>query len=462
MTALNITKAPAVSKNFIIIDRTRPVTIPENFEGWLGGNHLARFIVDMVEAMDTGGMENAYKGGGSPPYPPKMMIALLFYCYATGIFSSRKIEQATYELIPVLYITGGLHPDHDSINTFRKRFLSELEGLFIQILQIAHGSGVLKLGDISLDGTKIKADASKHKAMSWEYANKLEAQLRAEVEELLKRAETENGKTTGMDIPAELERREARLEKIAGVKAEIERRAQERYEQEKAEYEAKLKEREEKEKARGRKLGGKKPKAPEPGPRAKDQVNFTDGDSRIMPTAGKGNFEQAYNAQASVDMDTMIIAGQHVTQNPNDKQEVEPALVELDKLPEEIGTVSRMAVDNGYESNENTEKCAARNIDLHAAGSRQNHNQPLDERFAPDPEAPENPDPVAAMKHRMQTKEGKEFYARRKSTVEPVFGIIKEVMGFRRFMLRGFDAVKGEWTLVCAAFNLKRLCALSA
>ena len=180
-----------------------------------------------------------------------------------------------------------------------------------------------------------------------------------------------------------------------------------------------------------------------------------------MPTAGKG-FEQAYNAQASVDMDTILIVGQHVTQNPNDKQEVEPAPDEIDKLPEELGKVGRMAADNGYESEANTEKCAARDIDPYMAGSRQNHNPSIEERFAPDPEAPEDPDVVTAMKHRMQTKEGKEFYARRKTTVEPVFGIIKEVMGFRRFMLRGFEAVKGEWTLVCAAFNLKRLCALSA
>ena len=257
----------------------------------------------MMEQLDTSAIEQAYGGGGSPPYPPKMMLALLFYGYAKGIFSSRKLERATYEQIPVLFITGGTHPDHDSINTFRKRFLKALSELFVQVLQIAHGMGVLKLGDISLDGTKIKANASKHKAMSWDYACKLEAQLRGEVEELIKRADSASGQgQPEINIPAELQRREVRLAKIAEVKAELECRAAERFAQEQADYVAKLKEREEKEQQRGRKLGGKAPKAPEPGPQAKDQANFTDGDSRIMPTAS--GFEQAYNAQASVDIAT--------------------------------------------------------------------------------------------------------------------------------------------------------------
>jgi transposase len=318
-------KAAPISKHFININRNEPINVPGNCEGWLDENSLARFVVEVMEQLDTLSIEQAYGGGGSPPYPPKMMLALLFYCYAKGIFSTRKIEQATYELIPALFITGGTHPDHDSINTFRKRFLKELSDLFVKLLQIAHGMGVLKLGDISMDGTKIKANASKHKAMSWDYACKLEAQLRSEVEELIRRAESESGQgQQEINIPAELQRREVRLAKIAEVKAELERRAAERYAQEQAEYVAKLKEREEKEQQRGRKLGGKAPKAPEPGPEAKDQANFTDEDSRIMPTAN--GFEQAYNAQASVDLATMLIVGQHVSQNPNDKQEVAPAL----------------------------------------------------------------------------------------------------------------------------------------
>jgi hypothetical protein len=337
-----------------------------------------------------------------------------------------------------------------------------LESLFVQILRIAHGLGILKLGDVSIDGTKIQANASKHKAMSWEYAEKLEETLRAEVQTLLQRAETEGGPgSKDIDLPAELKRREERLQKIAEVKAEIERRAQARYAQEQADYAAKQAERAAKEQARGRKLGGKPPQEPTPGPRPKDQVNFTDEDSRIMPVSG-GGFEQAYNAQATVDMATLLVVGAHVTQHVNDKQEVEPALQEVAKLPDELGQVERAALDNGYYSQDNVDTLADHGIKPFIAVGRQSHYEALEERLAPVPEAPENPDAVGAMKHRLKTPEGKAFYAKRKTTVEPVFGIIKEVMGFRRFLLRGLEAVKGEWRLVCLAFNLKRLCALRA
>lgn len=450
-----------MSNRFIDIDRNEPINVPGNCEGWLDENSLPRFIVDVVEQLDTSAIENAYGGGGSAPYPPKMMLALLFYCYASSIFSSRKIEKATYELIPVIFITGGTHPDHDSINTFRKRFLAELSVLFVQLLQIAQGMGILKLGSISIDGTKINANASKHKAMSWEYACKIEEQLRAEVDELIKRSETQNNQSNqDIDIPAELKRRETRLDKITAVKAELKRRAAERYAHEQAEYEAKLKERKEKEEARGRKLGGKPPKAPEPEPKAKDQVNFTDGESRIMPVSG-GGFEQAYNAQASVDIDTMLIVGQHVSQNTNDKQEVTPALQELSKLPDELGKIEKAALDSGYFSQDNVQQLEKAGIEPYMPSGRQYHNPTLEERFAKTPEAPENASSVEKMAHRIKTEDGRKFYARRKSTVEPVFGIVKEIMGFRQFMLRGLDAVQGEWTLVCMAFNLKRLCALS-
>jgi transposase len=451
-----------VSNRFIEIDRCQPITLPGNLEGWLDGNDLAHFIVEVVETLDTRPIEGAYGGGGSAPYPPKMLLALLFYGYAKGIFSSRQMERATYELIPVLYLTGGTHPDHDSINTFRKRFLPQLEPLFVQILQIAHGLGILKLGDVSLDGTKLLANASKHKAMSWAYAEKLEEMLRAEVQTLLQRAETAGAESVkDIDLPAELKRREQRLQKIAEVKAEIERRAQARYAQEQADYAAKQAERAAKEQARGRKLGGKPPQEPTPGPRPKDQVNFTDEDSRIMPSAG-GGFEQAYNAQATVDMATLLVVGAHVTQHANDKQEVEPALEELTKLPKDLGQVKRAALDNGYYSQNNVETLVDHGIEPFIAVGRQRHDEALEARLAPVPEAPKTADAVGAMKHRLKTVEGKAFYAKRKSTVEPVFGLIKEVMGFRRFLWRGLEAVKGEWRLVCLAFNLKRLCALRA
>jgi transposase len=229
-------------KKFIEIDRDVPIILPCNCEGWLNDNDLSRFIVDIIEQIDTSKLENEYKGKGNAAYPPQMMLALLFYCYAKGIFSSRQIERATYELIPVLYISGGLHPDHDTINKFRKRFLNQFIFIFTMVLEIAFELGIFKLGDISIDGTKIEANASKHKAMSWDYANKLEAMLQAEVEMLLKQAEVANSKSNNdtIDIPVEIERREARLAKIGEIKEEIERRAQIRYENEKAEYDAKI------------------------------------------------------------------------------------------------------------------------------------------------------------------------------------------------------------------------------
>jgi transposase len=446
-----------VSNQFREIDRSQPIILPGNLEGWLDGNDLAHFIVEVVEALDTHEIEAAYHGGGSAPYPPKMLLALLFYCYAQGIFSSRKIERATYELIPVLYLTGGLHPDHDSINTFRRRFLPQFEALFMQVLLMAHELGVLKLGEVSLDGTKIAANASKHHALSWGYAERLEQQLKAEVQTLLERAAAVEGPgAVDIDLPAELKRREDRLAKIAEAKVEIERRAQARYAQERAEYEAKQAERAAKERALGRKLGGKKPQEPSPGPQPKDQVNCTDGDSRIMPVSG-GGFAQAYNAQATVTMGSLLIVGTHVTQNPNDKQEMEPAVAELAQLPETMGAVERLAADNGYGSAHNVEILVSAGIEPLIAVGRQSHHEALEERLAPVPEAPPNPDAMGAMRHRLKTKEGKAFYAKRKTTSEPVFGIIKEVMGFRRFLLRGLEAVKGEWRLVCLAFNLKRI-----
>ncbi len=464
-----------MSNKFIPIDRDTPFTFPGRLEGWLEEQSLARFIVEIIERLDTSSIEGAYKGGGSMPYPPKMMLALLFYCYATGIFSSRGIEKATYELISVIYITGNTHPDHNSINTFRKRFLAEMEEIFLQILLMAHLLGVLKLGEISIDGTKIKANASKHKAMSWEYANKIEAQLQGEVKKLLELADSaEGGRVNDIDIPEELERRQDRLEEIAKAKEELERRAQERYEREQAEYEAKMEARKAREEARGRKLGGKKPKEPEPGPRNKDQINFTDEESRIMPVSG-GGFEQSYNAQASVDIDTMLVVGNHASQQPNDKKEIAPALGELGKLPEEMGEVDKAAADNGYFSQDNVERLEKEGVTPYIASGRQAHYAPLEERIEEAVETPETSDTldmpdtpdtsdtpkgtdsVTAMRKRIKTKEGKELYAKRKSTVEPVFGIIKHVMGFRQFLLRGLEAVSGEWNLVCIAFNLKRL-----
>ena len=432
-------------------------------DDWLPEGHLARFIVEIVGQLDLTGIEADYSGRGSKTYHPEMLLALLFYGYATGVFSIRKLKRATYDSVAFRYIAANDHPDHDTIATFRRRFLPELAPLFVQILLIAKQLGILNLGKVSLDGTKIKANASRHRALSWKHACKLEAQLKAEVKDLLRQAEEadQSDIPDGLDIPDELARREDRLAAIAGAKAEIEQRAAARYAEEQADYEKKLAARQAKEQKTGKKTGGKKPKAPVAGPRDKDQVNLTDEESRIMPLSG-GGFEQCYNAQASVDIETMLILGSHLTQNPNDKLEMEPALEALSALPESLGSVDTVLADAGYYSEANVDHCLQHEILPHISAGRATHNQTIKERFGdPDP-LPEGADEVTKMKHRLRTKDGRVLYAKRKCTVEPVFGIIKAIMGFRQFSLRGVGFVSGEWDLVCIAWNLKRLHTLAA
>lgn len=444
---------------FVQCDRDTLYLMPPSVQDWLPENHLARFVVDIVSQLDLWPLVSAYAGRGSDAYPPGTLLALLFYGYATGVFSSRKLETATYDSVAFRFITANTHPDHDTIATFRKRFLEELKPLFAQILTIAHTMGVCKLGKISLDGTKVKANASKHKALSWDHACKLEKQIHAEVDALLRQAEEADrgDPPDGMSIPDELARREKRLDTIARAKTEIQRRASERYTEEKEAYDQKMAERTVKEQGNGKKSRGREPKPPEPGPEKSDQVNLTDEDSRIMPTSG-GGFEQTYNAQAGVDMDSMLIVENHVTQQPNDKQEIKPALQNLAALPDKLGKVDALAADTGYFSENNVKSCEQEHIKPYIATERDKHNQSLKERFyQPQQPLPENADPVTTMKHRLKTLEGKKLYAKRKSTVETVFGIIKAVIGFRQFLLRGLESVSGEWDLVCIAYNLKRL-----
>ena len=445
-----------MSGKFQTINRDTEYLLPPSLQDWLPEKHLARFVVDIVDQLDLSELVKRYGGGGKQPYHPALLLGLLFYGYATGVFSSRKLEQASHDSVACRFITGDTHPDHDTIASFRKRFLPELEGLFVQILVVARVMGVFKLGKVSLDGTKIKANASKHKAMSWGYANKLEEQLRREVQELLRRAEQADAEDEPeIDIPDELARREDRLAAIKQAKEEIERRAQERFEAEQAEYEEKLKQRKEKEAKSGKKTSGPAPMPPQAGPRDKDQVNFTDDESRMMPSSE--GFVQAYNAQAAVDIDSHLIVENHITQQPNDKQEIEPTLKGLKEAEVHLGKAEDLLADAGYFSADNVKQCEAAEVTPYISDNRERHNLPWDERFKSPPPCPQDADAVTAMVHRLRTTEGKAIYAKRKSTVETVFGIIKEVMGFRRFHLRGRDAAQGEWNLVCIAWNLKRM-----
>jgi len=447
---------------FVPIDRDTPYLFPPSVQDYLPEDHLARFVVEIVDQLDLNHLSAVYTGRGSKPFHPAMLVSLLFYGYATGVFSSRKLEKASYDSIAFRYVCANSNPDHDTINSFRQRFLQELAALFVEILVVAEAMGLVKLGTVSLDGTKIKANASKHKALSWDYANRLEAQLKQEVEELMRLAEEadQGSLPEEMDIPEELQRREQRLLAIAEAKAEIHARSQARYEDEQAEYEDKLAKREARAKKTGKKPRGKPPKPPTAGPRGKDQVSLTDSESRIMPTSG-GGFEQAYNAQAGVDVETHLIVEQHVTQHTNDKQEIEPALEAIGDLPAALGKVKKLLADTGYFSEANVKKCVKGGMLPFIPEKRQKHNLPLTERFSEDPEPPPNATAVQAMQHRLQTQDGKAVYAARKATVETVFGIVKEVLGFRQFLLRGLDSVQAEWSLVCIGWNLKRMHALA-
>jgi transposase len=449
--------------NFREIDRETGYLLPPSLDEWLPERHLARFIVEVIEGLDLSAMSRSYRSAGSASYHPALLLGILVYGYATGVFSSRKLERATYDSVAFRFIGANDHPDHDTIATFRRRFLKEIEGLFVQVLELAREMGMLRMGTVALDGTKIHANASRHSALSYEHAGKIAEQLKAEVADLLARAEAEDQADVpdGLSIPDELARREKRLAKLAEARAKIEARAKERYEQEAAEHKAKLAAREAKAAATGKKPGGRPPQPPEAGARPSDQINLTDEDSRIMPVAG-GGFEQCYNAQAVVAADSLLVVAAQVVQAPNDKQQIEAMLERIEALPEALGRPQTMLADNGYFSEANVELCAATQIEPMIALGRQPHHPSLSERFAKTAPAPQNPTPLEAMRHRLQTPAGRRLYALRKQIPEPVFGIIKSAMGFRQFLLRGLDRVQGEWSLVTMAWNMKRMYALSA
>jgi transposase len=436
--------------------------MPPSVDEWLPEKHLARFVVDVIASLDLRAMTRSYRGSGEASYHPTVLLGILVYGYATGVFSSRKLERATYDSVAFRFIAANQNPDHDTIAAFRRRFLDEIKKLFVQVLMLAREMGMLKMGTVALDGTKVHANASRHSALSYEHAGKIEVQLQAEVAELMARAETADQADLpdGMSIPEELARRERRLAEIARARATIEARAKERHAREQAEYDAKMAAREAKASATGKKPGGRQPAPPvaEPGPT--DQVNLTDEESRIMKVPG-GGFEQCYNAQAAVAAGSLLVVANDVVQATNDKQQVAPTLEKLGALPEELGKIETLLADTGYFSEANVAACVAAEVEPLIAMGRQPHYPPLAERFAPVPPPPDNPSPVAAMAHRLKTPEGKKLYALRKQTPEPVFGIIKSALGFRQFLLRGLDNVRGEWNLVTMAYNMKRLFALA-
>ena len=448
--------------NFRPIDRDTGFLMPPSVDEWLPQRHLARFVVEVIAGLDLRAMTGSYRGSGEASYHPGLLLGILIYGYATAVFSSRKLERATFDSVAFRFIAANEHPDHDTIAAFRRRFLQQIEALFVQVLLLAREMGVLKLGTVALDGTKVHANASRHSALSYEHAGKIEAQLQAEVAELMACAEAADQAEApdGMSIPEELARREKRLAKLAEARATIAARAKERHAREQAEHDAALAARTAKTAATGRKPGGKPPAPPVEGPGPTDQVNLTDEDSRIMKVAG-GGFEQCDNAQAMVATGSLLVVATDVVQAANDKQQLQPMLGKLCAMPEELGKAETLLADTGYFSAANVQACVAAGIDPLIAMGRQPHHPSLDERFAPAPPPPDNPTPVEAMAHRLKTPEGKKLYGLRKQTPEPVFGIIKSALGFRQFRLRGLENVRGEWNLVTVAWNIKRMFALA-
>src|SRR6266699_6491199 len=456
-----------MTKAFVSDEINQSLMMPPSLHDWLREDHLARFVADLVPSLDLSAFFASYEekdGRGKAAYHPVMMGRVILYGYCIGVVSSRQIEKETYEDVAFRYLRADEHPDHTTINEFRKRHLKALSGLFLQALQLCQAAGLVKMGHVALDGTKKQANASKHKAMSYGRMDEAEQRLRAQVAELLARAEATDAAEDEMErqgysdkLPQELATREGRLKKIAEAKAALEAEARQKAEQKKAQAEARIVERQQQEEETGKKIGGRPPQVPDPEqakPENSAQRNFTDPDSRIMADgAHKGSFVQAYNAQIAVDAEAQIIVAADVTQQVNDKQQLAPMFEQVDKNTR-AKPVSGSA-DNGYWAPEQVADKRVEGIDLHVAAGREKHG--TFEESAPSADPAKAVATLEEMKQKLQSDAGRAIYKMRKAIVEPVFGQIKDCRHFRRFSFRGLENVKAEWKLVCLAHNILKL-----
>ncbi len=442
-----------------------PMLLPPDLRDWVPEDDIVHFVIEAVERMPLAcdAFYVNHRGTGSQQYSPRMMLALLVYCYANGIFSSRRIERATYRDIGVRYLTGDTHPDHDTICTFRHRNQKAFSEAFLHILKLARQMGVLKVGTVSVDGTHIDANASKSKNVRYDRAVQLEKQLRLDIDDLLRRAEQADSDETndGQSLPEEIARRERLLEKMEQAQADLKARAEAKAAAEREAYQRKLEQYETRQET-GRR-GGTRPKPPEnTGPKPTDQANLTDDDSRLMRKNRRAEYRQAYNAQAAVDADgSQLILSEHVTNCASDAGELEPA---VDGIDPTIGTPEAVLADSGYVNSEAIERLENAGFDVYMPVTSEDGNNERRYDFRP-PKEKKKPKTVSkprlvAMQAKMQTDAARKRYAKRKQTVEPVFGIIKSVLGFRHFHLRGLERVSTEWSLVALAYNVKRLYAL--
>jgi transposase len=459
-----------MAARFVNIDHDTPLMLPPNMRDWVPKDHLIHFILDVVKELDLSSAKINHRGTGDKQYPPEMLLGLLVFSYATGVFSSRQIEKSTYENVPVRVLCADTHPDHDTICNFRSRNKELLTRSFSAVLEMSARCGVLKVGGITvaIDGTKVLANASKHSAVSYAHAGETLRQLDLEVAELLKKAEDADSTPLedGLSIPEEVQRRQERKAMLAKARTEMEARARVRAEAEMDEYQTKVEARKAK-CEEGKKPRGSEPKPPEETPGPKDQYNFTDPESRIMKAGNGQHFEQSYNAQAAVEVDSRLITGQRVSVAPNDKEQLEESVKMIDPA---VGSVAEVLIDSGFVSEKAVNQVETDDLGnptgivVIAAIKREGHGRSVQdlEKHA-DPEPPSTDAPFTEkMAYRVKTKSGRARYKLRQQTVEPVFGIIKETLGFRRFSLRGKEKVSLEWTLVTLAYNLKRLFTIGA
>ena len=430
------------------VDRETAMLLPPDLREWIPEDDFVHFIIETCKRLNLTAFKLNRRGTGSEQYPPWMMLELLVYCYSQGILSSRKIERATYRDVAVRYLSGDTHPDHDTICTFRRENKELIEQAFVEVLRLAREMGLLKVGTISIDGTHVKANASKYRSVRYDRLKELDVKLREDIKELMEKAETADkaGEQEHDRLPQEIGRREALSERITEAIQELENREKER-EEDQADEESND----------GPGTDGPQERGKKPDDR--QQINLSDADSRLMRKSRRDSWEQAYNAQAAVDADgSYMIVGNYVTQSAGDKGELKKAVA---SVAEEAGTVKGVLADAGYASSKAIDELSEEGYDLYIAVGRGDNVERVYD-FRPPSAQPQKKteirdETLLAMQAKVRSEEGKKMYARRKSTSEPVFGIIKQVIGLRQFLLRGLEKVSIEWNLACLAYNMGRV-----
>lgn len=452
---------------FVASDRSQPFLLPPDLRDWIPANDLAHFMIEAADRVDMSAFKVNARGSGSEQYHPRMMLALLIYCYANGIFGSRRIERATYRDVGVRFVAANTHPDHDTICAFRRENAAAIAECFLTVLELAREIKLLKLGTISVDGCKIDANANKHKSVRYDRAGELREQLRLEIAELMKKAEAADasGEADRQSLPAEIAHREALKAKLDAACARLEAEAKARAEAERADYEHRKAKHEAGQD--GRNGGGKPPSPPSEVPPPGQQSNLTDPDSRIMRKSKRSEYRQSYNAQAAVDADgSQLVLGVRVSQCASDANELAAT---VDAIPESLGSASCVLADTGFANGEEVARLQARGMEVLVATPGTAKRRPHDFRPTPtkekaeiEPQKQPKAPWIKAMQAKMEGAAARAKYKLRKQTVEPVFGIIKSVLGFRQFRLRGVAKVQLEWQLVALAYNAKRLHRLMA